>query len=283
MPIIRGSHTFEDHFTQLPNAWLRDTRLSYKARGLLAELMTHRPGWQVSRERLAHLGPDGDSAIRSAIAELEEAGYLERRRGRRADGTLEPWEWITKDPFSPAVENPPVDNPHVDNQPTKNNKHKKNNEREPAQSETERKFLEFWHVYPRKVGKVAARAAFTKSFDLAGDVVISGATRFANDPNLPPIQFVPHPATWLAQGRWDDDALPERILSPEERKIQDDLEREQRKQADLVRREAEAALAAAEAERLRLEREANPVQRCVHDRVLVMCPKCSPILGVSQN
>jgi len=283
MPIIRGSHTFEDHYTQLPNAWLRDTRLSYKARGLLAELMTHRPGWQVSRERLAQLGPDGDSAIRSAIAELEANGYLERRRGRRSDGTLEPWEWITKDPFTPPVENPPVDNPHVDNQPTKNNKHKNTNKREPAQSPTEPAFQMFWQVYPRKVGKMAARAAFAKAYAAAGDAVINGATRFANDPNLPPTQFVPHPATWLGQGRWDDDPLPERILSPEERKEAEAAALAERRQREIELREAQAALAAAEAEQLRLEREANPVQRCEHGRVLVMCTKCSPILGVSHK
>lgn len=284
MPIIRGNHTFEDHYTQLPNAWLRDTRLSYKARGLLGELMTHRPGWQVSRERLAQLGPDGDSSIRSAIAELEAAGYLERRRGRRADGTLEPWEWITKDPFAPAVDFPPVDNPHVDNPPTKKNNLKKTKEREPfAQSEIERAFTEFWQSYPRRVGKSAAKKAFAKAYQVAGDVVIMGAVRFASDPNLPPAQFVPHPVTWLNQGRWDDEPLPERILSPEERKAAEAVELAARREREARQREQQQLVADAEAEQLRREREANPVERCEHGRVLVMCPKCSPILGVSPN
>jgi len=181
------------------------------------------------------------------------------------------------------VENPPVDNPHVDNQPTKNTNNKNNKTREPAQSETEPAFQKFWQVYPRKVGKVAARVAFTKAHQVAGDAVITGATRFANDPNLPPTQFVPHPATWLAQGRWDDDPLPERILSPEERKQVEAAALAERKKRETELREAEAALAAAEAEQLRLEREANPVRRCDHGRVLVMCPKCSPILGVSHK
>ena len=35
MPLIRGYHSFDDHFTQIPNSWLRDTRLSLKAIGLL--------------------------------------------------------------------------------------------------------------------------------------------------------------------------------------------------------------------------------------------------------
>ena len=35
MPVIRGHHSFDNHFTQIPNHWLRDSRLSFKARGLM--------------------------------------------------------------------------------------------------------------------------------------------------------------------------------------------------------------------------------------------------------
>ena len=41
MPLIRGHHTFDDQFVQIPNAWMRDNRLSLKARGLLAQIKTH--------------------------------------------------------------------------------------------------------------------------------------------------------------------------------------------------------------------------------------------------
>ena len=39
--ITRIHLKFERDFTQLPNAWLRDRRLSRGARGLLGEIMTH--------------------------------------------------------------------------------------------------------------------------------------------------------------------------------------------------------------------------------------------------
>jgi hypothetical protein len=71
MPIIRGEHSFDAHFTQIPNAWLRDNRLSYKARGLLAELVSHTVGWEVSIQRIANNGVDGKDSIGSAIQELE--------------------------------------------------------------------------------------------------------------------------------------------------------------------------------------------------------------------
>lgn len=78
MSITRKVLSFETHFTQVPNAWLRDRRLSRRSRGLLAELLSHRPGWRVSIESLSNAGPEGLHAIRGAIAELEKHGYLVR-------------------------------------------------------------------------------------------------------------------------------------------------------------------------------------------------------------
>ena len=72
-------------------------------------------------------------------------------------------------------------------------------------------FLSFWQVYPRKAGKEAARRAFEKAVKSASvHEVLDGARRFAADPNLPEKQYIPHPATWLNAGRWDDEPLPAR-------------------------------------------------------------------------
>lgn len=78
-------------------------------------------------------------------------------------------------------------------------------------------FDKFWSVYPRKVGKGAARKSFEKverkcgrSSSLSVRDVCNAAWRFSQDPNLPELQFVPHPATWLNQERWEDGPLPAR-------------------------------------------------------------------------
>lgn len=72
-------------------------------------------------------------------------------------------------------------------------------------------FKKFWEIYPRKAGKQAAEKAFLKAIaNVDAEDVIAGATRFAEDPNLPPKQFIPHPATWLNGGCWDDEPLPDR-------------------------------------------------------------------------
>lgn len=76
-------------------------------------------------------------------------------------------------------------------------------------------FLSFWQVYPRKAGKEAARKAFEKAIKSTSvHEVLEGARRFAADPNLPEKQYIPHPATWLNGGRWDDEALPARDRPP---------------------------------------------------------------------
>jgi hypothetical protein len=71
-------------------------------------------------------------------------------------------------------------------------------------------FNHFWNVYPRKQGKGKAKEAFIKAVKEVANVgtVLEGAERYAADPNLPDPQFVPMPATWLNQERWDDGPLP---------------------------------------------------------------------------
>jgi len=84
------------------------------------------------------------------------------------------------------------------------------NERQPIQRELiNKQFDDFWSLYPRRTGKQEARRAFEKAVKAVGlDTVMDGARSLAADPNLPPQQYVPNPATWLNQGRWDDDPYP---------------------------------------------------------------------------
>lgn len=86
MPIERSFVPIKSSFVQVPNRWARDERLSHKARGILAELMTHTVGWEVSIESIARQGPEGRDAISSGVRELEALGYLvrvmDRTKGR---------------------------------------------------------------------------------------------------------------------------------------------------------------------------------------------------------
>jgi uncharacterized protein YdaU (DUF1376 family) len=73
-------------------------------------------------------------------------------------------------------------------------------------------FDPFWNLYPRKVGKEAARKAFDKASkkapvsDIMAGLHAQLPAMLATEP-----RFQPHPATWLNQGRWQDEVQkPER-------------------------------------------------------------------------
>ncbi|MGX4711104.1 helix-turn-helix domain-containing protein [Rhodococcus ruber] len=76
-------------------------------------------------------------------------------------------------------------------------------------------FDEFWSSYPRKVEKAKARIAWKKAVEKVGKrVVLDGALRYGQDPNLPVDKnYIPHPTTWLNGERWDDEPMSPRLSS----------------------------------------------------------------------
>lgn len=76
-------------------------------------------------------------------------------------------------------------------------------------------FEAFWRVWPRRQGKGAARRAFVNAVGrgVDPDTIIASAASYAQRCRDigKEAQFIPHPATWLNQERYDDDpeAMPE--------------------------------------------------------------------------
>lgn len=66
----------DSHFVTIANAAMRDARLSYRARGLLAAALTHGPGFSLTRAWIDSHGTEGRDAITSAIGELRQFGYV---------------------------------------------------------------------------------------------------------------------------------------------------------------------------------------------------------------
>lgn len=143
--------------------------------------------------------------------------------------------------------------------------------------EVEEAFQKFYNAYPRKREPLAARKAFAKALEHATpDVIVAGAERLAADPNLPPKQFIPYPATWLNSGGWDDEPYEERILSAEEKKKLELDELQARREREAIAREEQAERDRIEREAFRREREENPVERCEHGRIIYVCRVCGP-------
>jgi hypothetical protein len=264
MPIIRASHNFDTHFTTIPNAWVRDPRISLKAKGLLVQLLSHTPGWTVSIGSLAQANDCGRDSIRSAVIELEEAGYLIRSQDRNTGGQFAEVLWVTNDPSdNPLSDKPLSGNPTTVNPtPKKNNPKEEHKKEELPQPKAEDMFERFWNLYPRKVEKIDAHKAYRKAVSkVSPDTVIEGVVRLASDPNLPPKQFVPYPASWLRAGGWTNEPYPPRQKSKEELELEERNRIKERDARDRERREAEKAAFV-------------PAPRCVHDRIWIRCDEC---------
>lgn len=76
------------HFSVVRNDLIRDSQLSYRARGVLIAILSHDDNWRTSARQLAKESPDGEHAIRAALRELADLGYLVTERKRSSNGQI---------------------------------------------------------------------------------------------------------------------------------------------------------------------------------------------------
>lgn len=222
-------------FTQVRNEWARDRRLGYKARGLLTYLHSHEDGYELSLAQIVRDGTDGKDAVKTGLDELEAAGYLTRLRARDDGGRWGETDYVLADPFDASGRLVPhqretrasdaedqrvtrqsglsaPDNPRRIIRPLEDNGEKTRVPSEPPPTAGQLRLVEeggdpfeaFWAAYPRKVSKDAARRAFGKASRRTDAALIVAAVRaYPFDLSRP--QYIPHPATWLNGGRWEDD------------------------------------------------------------------------------
>ena len=202
MPLIRGHHTFDDHFTQIPNDWVRDSRLTLKAIGLLTQLMSHRPGWNMSVSSLARFNKTGVDTIKSAVKELELYGYLTRsdKQEHNDDGTFADFIWTTADPF----QNPDTVKTVSGKQDTKNTITK---EQQPIKNKQENtvddSFDTFWLLYPKRIAKADALKAWKQATKKKTADELIALTKAYSESKLPDMTYIPYPASWLNKGLYE--------------------------------------------------------------------------------
>ena len=76
---------------------------------------------------------------------------------------------------------------------------------------TETAFERFWQAYPRKTAKMEARKAWKKLDPVGGllDSIMAAVAAQSNSRQwlADGGRFIPHPATWLNQARWEDEVV----------------------------------------------------------------------------
>lgn len=99
-------------YTVMSNHHLRNKNLSLKAKGLLSQMLSLPEDWDYTLAGLSYINKESIDAIRTAIWELEKAGYVKRHQGRDGKGKMTAIEYtIYEQPQLAALEKPMSENP----------------------------------------------------------------------------------------------------------------------------------------------------------------------------
>ncbi|MBO8164212.1 MAG: helix-turn-helix domain-containing protein [Brevibacillus sp.] len=94
----------ENHFVQIDKTPINDSRLSWKAKGLLLYLLSKPDDWTIMIDDLVKHAKDGRDSVKAGLSELEQNGYLKRKQGRNDSGEFGPMEYHVFE--LPQTENP---------------------------------------------------------------------------------------------------------------------------------------------------------------------------------
>jgi len=98
------------NFTIMPNELIRDSSMSWKAKGIYSYLASQDDGWDFYVDEIETRSTDGVTAVRTGLRELEDAGYIERHRingeGGKFHYDYEIYETATAKKGQPHAENP---------------------------------------------------------------------------------------------------------------------------------------------------------------------------------
>ena len=106
------------NYTTINNTGLRDERLSWKAKGILAYILSLPDDWVFYMEEIATHAKDKISSLYSGMKELKKYGYVKRFPIKDEKGKIIKWETIVYEvpqEENPHVEIPQMDIPHVEN------------------------------------------------------------------------------------------------------------------------------------------------------------------------
>ena len=107
-------------YTTICNRIFKDKRLSLKAKGLLAMLLSLSDHWDLSISGLEVILKEGKDSIRTTINELIKNGYIIREREKDKKGIFIGIKYIVFE--HPSLDNPTLENPTLENPTQVSNK-----------------------------------------------------------------------------------------------------------------------------------------------------------------
>ena len=190
--------------------WL-DERLNALDKIILTEIDSldcGEDGCYASNEYIAKFCQCSEWKVSTAISKLIDLGYIKALsfdgRTRKLKSCLVLFQ-------RPPCENPKaaVGNSQVSN--IKSNTKSKSTTRKREGCDFSPGFTEFWNAYPRKVAKQNAAKAWSKtgaddSQSLTATILADVKRRVSGEWKGKEVQYIPHPATYLNQRRWEDES-----------------------------------------------------------------------------
>jgi hypothetical protein len=95
MAVFRIEKT--QNYTVMSNHHLRNAALSLKSKGLLSQMLSLPEDWDYTLKGLSVINRENIDAIRTAVQELERAGYITRSRERNEKGQLGGADYIIRE------------------------------------------------------------------------------------------------------------------------------------------------------------------------------------------
>lgn len=88
----------QNGYTNVNNNLIKDSRLTWKARGIFVYLWSQSDNWNFYvSELVRHSDKEGRDSLQSGLDELENLGYLKRVPSRKANGAFSGLTWILTD------------------------------------------------------------------------------------------------------------------------------------------------------------------------------------------
>lgn len=228
----------DGNYTCMSNYHLRDSRLSLRAIGLLSKMLSLPPDWDYTVAGLAKICKEGKDAVRSALQELEAAGYMQREQTHNAAGHFSKVDYVIYEepPLSenpttvaPSTVEPSSENPtqlNIDKTnnltnnpptpPTGGGRGKKKREPKSVPDWEPEMFERFWQAYPRGEARADAAAewdALKPDRELMFRMSAALDRQKKTDEWLRGIG-IPYACRWLSKRRWEDGVKTSQAVAP---------------------------------------------------------------------
>ena len=184
-------------FAQVPNSAIRDPQISPNAFRLLAYLMSHKEGYELTYGQIERQTTLGRYAINEAIKVLTEKGWLKTERTKKDNGQFGPTSFHILDPE--AVDSVADDSSVGDSTVEQPTDIKNTNSLDKTKDKEKHleAFDEFWKLYPKRIAKADALKAWNKAIKRKSPDDLLKLTKLYAEGKLPEMTYIPYPASWL--------------------------------------------------------------------------------------